>query len=95
MELKDIQAHIREWEQGFDTTGISGFEIKICKDYVMVSGFLNGRMVAKAGDTIGETLQKFRLEIPAASERAKQLRDEARKLLREAVELEVKIGGPQ
>lgn len=95
VKLADVQTLLREWEASFDQTGVRDFEIKIAKDHIVASGWVNGCLVCRLGPSIGEALQKFREEVPLGSERAKKLREDARKLLRQAVELEASIGGEQ
>ena len=94
IKLADVQSLLREWEASFDQSGIKEFEVKIAKDHCVASGWVNGTVVCRVAPSIGEALQKFREAVPLGHERARRLREDARALLRQAVELEASIGGP-
>jgi hypothetical protein len=65
VKLADVQTLLREWEASFDQTGVRDFEIKIAKDHIVASGWVNDCLVCRLGPSIGEALQKFRADMSA------------------------------
>lgn len=93
LNAADIHCWIREEEAKANRAGIGEFAIKVTSDTVLACGFIDGAYWARSGSTPQEAVAALRALMPAPQEKAKQLREQARKLLREAVELEVSAGG--
>lgn len=93
MSLADIQNWIRAEEAKVNKAGIADFVFKVQADTILACGFLDGAYWARSGSTPQEAVAALRALMPPPEEKAKQLREQARKLLREAVELEVSTGG--
>ena len=93
LNAADIHCWIREEEAKANKAGIGDFVIKVTSDTVLACGFIDGVYWARSGSTTQEAVSALRALMPAPEEKAKQLREQARKLLREAVELEIANGG--
>lgn len=93
MSLSEIQDWIRSEEAKINKAGIADFVFKVQADTILACGFIDGTYWARSGSTPEEAAATLRALMPNPNEQAKALREKARKLLREAVELEVSAGG--
>lgn len=93
MNLDEVKAHIAAAESSFDASGYQDFRLAIQRDWVTASCWDGTKHICAVGRTFAECLSQMRENMETPADRAKRLREDARKLLREAVELEVKHGG--
>lgn len=90
MSLEQIQAWIAEQQAQLDDTGIKNLRLTISATDCIVSGWENWRIESEAGESIAQAYAKLRSKIPLPRDLAARKREEARKLLREARELEAR-----
>jgi len=93
MNLDEVKAYIATAEDSFDSTGYQDFRLGIGREWVTASCWDGDKHICAVGRTFAECLSQMRAKMETPSDKAKRLREDARKLLREAVELEVKHGG--
>ena len=95
MNEESIRTWIKARACSCDQSGLEQFRIWVDDGGFYACGLIEGKHQARYAPTIDEAVAKLRELIPPPAERAKQLREEARRLLRQAVDLEVSAGGVQ
>lgn len=93
MNLAEVQAELKDAERAFDSTGYVDFRIQIRSDWICAGMWRGHDYLCGTGSTIPEAIAELKKKLPKPEEKARELREQARKLLREAVELEVANGG--
>lgn len=90
MSLEQVQAWVFAQQLQLDDTGIRNLRLQISPNDVSVSGWDNFRFECEVGETVAQAYARLRHKIPLPGELAERKREEARKLLREARELEAR-----
>ena len=91
MKIDDVQDWIAKAEAKLDLTGIETFSMRVSAHDVQMSGWQRWRFETVSGANVEECYSALREKFPHASELATRKREEARRLLREANELEATL----
>lgn len=90
MSLEQVQAWIADQQSRLDDTGIKDLRLMVGTNVCVLNGWNGWKFESDAGDSIEQAYARLRHKIPLPMDLAAQKREQAKKLLREANELEAR-----
>lgn len=91
MNLPEVQAWLIEVEKQLDLSGIETFTMRVSAKDVLMSGWQRWRFETVTAPTIEAAHEALREKFPLPENLVRQKREDARRLLREASELEATL----